>query len=317
MTNEIYDMLIVGSGIVGYGTAVYAGRFNMKTVIIGEVPGGVITTTDVVENYPGFKKLSGFELAEKVKEHAQDYNTTIISDKVIEIKKNGKIFEALTLSNEKYFGKAVVFATGTEWRKLKVPGEAEYFNKGVHYCALCDGAFYRNKIAAVIGGADSAAKDALVLAQFCSKVYIIYRKEKIHPEPINMKRVEEKIKEGKIEIINNTNIVEVKGDGKKLTHVILDKEYKGSNQLNLDGLFPAIGLIPQNELARQLGVKLNDKGQIIIDENSMTNVEGVYAAGDIGNRGYKQAITGAAEGVMAAFSAYNYINIAYNDFSDE
>jgi len=245
MTNEIYDMLIVGSGIVGYGTAVYAGRFNMKTVIIGEVPGGVITTTDVVENYPGFKKLSGFELAEKVKEHAQDYNTTIISDKVIEIKKNGKIFEALTLSNEKYFGKAVVFATGTEWRKLKVPGEAEYFNKGVHYCALCDGAFYRNKIAAVIGGADSAAKDALVLAQFCSKVYIIYRGDKIKAEPVNYDRL---VANKKIEIIYNTNILEIKGE-KFVSSVILDKEYNGKKELELNSVFVAIGHIALSDIA--------------------------------------------------------------------
>ena len=257
----IWDCIIVGGGVTGISAAIYAYRFNMKVMILAKDLGGLLATTHIVENYPGYASISGPDLMEKFKEHARYFNIPMVEEFVKKVNKAKCGFEVKTESKT-YKTKTIILATGTEHKKLDVPGEKEYRNKGVSYCAICDAAFFKNKLVAVVGGSDSAAKEALLLSDHASKVYIIYRGEKIRPEPINAVNVE---KNKKIEIINNTNIVEVKGDGKKLTHVILDKEYKGSKQLNLDGLFPAIGLIPQNELARQLGVKLNDKGQIIID----------------------------------------------------
>ena len=203
-------------------------------------------------------------------------------------------------------GKTILFATGTKWKKLpeSVKGSREFENKGVNYCAICDGPLFRNKIVGVVGGSDSAAKDAMLLSEHAKKFYIIYRGEKIHPEPINMKRVEQN---KKIEIINNTNVAEVKGE-QIVKSVVLDRMYKGKKELELDGIFIAIGHIVLSDLAKPLGVKLNGKGEIIIDhKTSETNIEGVYAAGDVADKPFKQAITGVAEGCTAAYSAYEYI----------
>lgn len=188
---------------------------------------------------------------------------------------------------------------------VAVPDTQTYVAKNfiVHNC---DAPLFRNKVCIMVGGSDSAAKEALLLSEFAKKVYIVYRKEKIHPEPINMKRVEEKIKEGKIEIINNTNVTEIKGD-KFVTSVIFDKPYKGNKEFKCEGVFVEIGHIVESGLAKKLGVKLDDKGEIIIDRDSKTNVEGVYAAGDVAARNWKQAIVGVAEGVIATNSAYEYI----------
>jgi thioredoxin reductase (NADPH) len=198
-----------------------------------------------------------------------------------------------------YESRTILLSTGTKHRKLGIPGEKEFAGRGVSYCAVCDGAFFKEKTVAVIGGSDSAAKEALFLTEHAKKVFIIYRKEKIRAEPINSDRVDAN---KKIEIINNTNILEIKGEG-LVKSVILDKDYKGSKELNLDGVFIEIGYDPQSELAEQLGVKL-EKGEIIISSDSRTNVPGVYAAGDVVAGSFKQAITAAAQGVIAANSAY-------------
>ncbi len=296
----------------------YSGRLNLKTLVIGtnsanELPiGGVITLTEVVENYPGFIRLTGTELADNIRKHAESYELVTIkkekAEKVDNIEKRGKEFIVKTTKGE-YKGKTVLFATGTKWRKLpeSVKGSKEFEGKGINYCALCDAFLYRNKTVALVGGSDSAAKDALVLAEHCKKVYIVYRGEKIHPEPVNLRRVEAKEKEGKIEIINKTNITEIKGDN-VVRSIILDREYNGSKELKLDGVFIAIGHISLSDLAKPLGVKLNEKGEIVIDhKTSETNIPGVYAAGDVADKPFKQAITGVAEGCTAAYSAFEHI----------
>ena len=305
-----YDFIILGAGVAGLAAAMYGGRLGMKTLCLGathgtEMPvGGVITTTNIVENYPGFVKLSGVELAEKIKEHALSYEKASVKEEKaesVEKVKNG--FLVKTKKGE-YLGKAILFATGTKWRKLEVPGAIEFENRGVAYCALCDSPLYRNKIVSVIGGSDSAVKDALLLAEYAKKVYIIYRGEKIHPEPINLSRVEAN---KKIEVINRTNIVEVKGD-KAVRKIVLDKEHNGKKELAVDGVFVAIGHIALSELAGKLGVKLNEKGEIIINhKTSETNVKGIFAAGDVADKHFKQAITGVAEGCTAAYSAFEFL----------
>ena len=305
----MYDFVIVGTGVVGFAGAMYAGRMGMKTIVIGELMGGTITLTDVVENYPGFKKLTGQELADKLEEHARDYPVEIINDKVTDVKKCGANANCYIVFTEdkSFHTKTILFATGAKHRELNVPGEKELSNKGVHTCALCDGPLYKNKIIAVVGGSDSAGKEALLLTQWAKKVYIIYRGDKIRPEPINGQRINEKIKENKIEIISNTNVIEIKGE-KNVSSIVLDNPYKGNKEFFLDGLFIEIGSIPLAEIAKKLGVILNKKGEIIIDRNAKTNVPGIFAAGDVVDTSFKQAITGVAEAVLSVYSAYTYIN---------
>jgi len=303
----MYDFVIVGAGVVGFAGAMYAGRMGMKTIVIGELMGGTITLTDVVENYPGFKKLTGQELADKLEEHARDYPVEIVNDRVTDIQKCSTNCYTVFTEDKSFHAKTVLFATGAKHRELNVPGEKEFSNKGVHTCALCDGPIYKNKILGVVGGSDSAGKEALLLTQWAKKVYIIYRGEKIRPEPINGQRIEEKIKEGKIEIINNTNITEIKGE-KSVSSILLDKPYKSNKEFKLDGLFIEIGSIPLAELAKKLGVILNKKGEIVIDRDAKTNVPGIFAAGDVVDTTFKQAITGVAEAVLAVYSAFTYIN---------
>lgn len=306
---DIYDLVIIGAGCAGLAAGMYAGRLQLKTLVLGETIGGTIILTDVVENYPGFVRLTGQELADKLKEHVLDYKdfVRIESEKVEEIVKNGNCYKLKTNRGKKYYGKTILFATGAKHRELNVPGEKEFANKGVHTCALCDGFFYKGKIVAVVGGSDSAAKEALLLTQWAKKVYIIYRGEKIHPEPINGKRIEQKIKEDKIEIISNTNVVEIKGK-ERVTSVVFDKPYKGKKEFSLDAIFIEIGAIPLSQLAQKLGVKVNEKKEIIIDREANTNVNGIYAAGDVVDTKFKQAITGVGEAVLGVYSAYRYVN---------
>lgn len=297
-----YDVIIMGGGVTAFAAAMYAGRFEMKTLVIGEQMGGTIVNTNEVANYPGFNMITGLKLAEKLKKHAEDYKIDWLIDKVEKVQKLGKCFNIRT-KNKEFCGKTIIFATGTEWKKLNIPGEKEFTGRGVHYCALCDGAFYKNKVVALVGGSDSAAKDALLLTQYAKKVYIIYRREKIRAEPINKRRVEAN---KKIIIIPNMNVLEIKGN-KFVNRVLLDKPHKGSKQLKLDAVFVDIGHIPLSGLAKSLSVKTNEKGEIVIDRDGFTNVEGVYAAGDVINTVFKQAVTGVAEGVVAAFNAYMYV----------
>jgi thioredoxin-disulfide reductase len=307
---ESYDFSVIGAGGTGLAAAMYSARLGLKTVVFGttysaELPvGGVITTTNIVENYPGFKSISGFELAKKLEEHARDYDlVSIRQEKVLSIIKKSDCFVLKTNKSE-YISKTILFATGTKWKKLEVKGSREFEAKGVHYCALCDAPFYKNKIVAVVGGGDSAAKDSLLLSEHAKKIYIIYRGEEIKPEPINLKRVKAN---KKIEIIVKTNVLEIKG-GDFVKSIVLDKAYKGKKELEVDGVFVAIGHDVLSELAKSLGVKLNDKGEIIINHStSETSLKGVFAAGDVTDKHFKQLITGVADGCTAAYSAYEYI----------
>lgn len=303
MGEKDYDMIIIGGGVVGFATAMYAGRLGLKTLVVSEIRGGTIILTDIVENYPGFKKLTGIELAQKIEEHAREYGIEVVDERAERVGKSGSAYR-VEAGGKGYIGKTVVFATGTKWRKLEVPGEEEFANKGVHYCALCDGAFYKGKVIGVVGGSDSAAKESLLLSTYGSKVYIFARGERIRPEPVNLERVKAN---PKIEVVTKINIKGIKGD-KKVTHVVFDRELNGSRELALDALFVEIGHIPLSELAVELGVELNGKGEVKIDRLSRTNLPGVYAAGDVADSEFKQAITGVAEGVNAAYSAYEHVN---------
>ncbi len=300
----MYDVAVIGSGVTGYASAMYAARLDLSVAVIGEIDGGTITLTDDVANYPGFIQLTGKELAEKIKAHALDYPTYIEQGIVMDVFRTEDNFFYVITEDKTFFARSLIFATGMKERELEVPGHDKFKNRGVSYCALCNAPLFKGKVVAVIGGSDSAAKEALLLAKYCKKVYIIYRREKIRPEPVNARRIE---KEPKIEVITKTNITEIIGDD-RVTGVRLDNPHNGSNLLSLDGVFVAIGGIPHSELAKKLGVKTNEKGEIMIDRTSKTNVEGVFAAGDVVDSIFKQAITGVAEGVHAAYQAYLYVN---------
>jgi len=293
------DVAIIGGGVAGLSAAMYLGRLGLKAVVFDAKLGGTITLTNVVENYPGFVKLTGQQLSDKLKEHAMVFKPRFINANVKKISNKKNCFSLFTDKN-KYDVKAVILATGTKWRKLNVLGEKEFEKKGVHNCALCDGPFYKNKVVAVIGGADSAVKESLQLSGIAKKVYIIYRGDKLHPEPINLKRMKN-LKN--IEVIYNANVKEIIGS-KVVEKVKLDD----GKELKLDGIFVDIGQIPLNELAKSLNVKLNKNGEVIADKLMQTNLNGFFVAGDISDTPFKQAITAASEGCTAAYSVYQYVS---------
>jgi thioredoxin reductase (NADPH) len=307
--NIFYDLIVVGAGVAGLAAAMYGGRLGLKVLVVGNLSGGAVTLTETIENYPGFISIDGGELGRLMENHAKDYDIDILpsSVKSIEICSKNKKKHFLVFSGEKKFcSKSLIVATGTEVRKLGVKGEREFENRGVNYCALCDGPLFRDKIIGVVGGGDSAVKEAILLARYGKKVYIFYREEKLKIERENRLRLEREIENGKIVLIGNTNIVEIKGNS-FVKSVILDRPYKGSREFALDGLFIYIGNVPISKLVRDSGVKLNRKGEIMINKNGETSIKGFYAAGDVTDSEWKQAIIGVAEGVKAAFYAYQYV----------
>lgn len=300
---SIYDLIIIGGGISGFSAAMYAGRLKLRTLLIVEKRGGTIVLTNEVGNWPGIKMIEGMNLARQIEEHALEYGIEIEDQKVSKTEKKEDHFLVKTENNEQFESKTIIFATGTELRKMGVKGEDEFKNKGVHYCALCDGFFYKGKTIAVVGGSDSAGKEALLLTQWANKVYLLARST-LHPEPITAEKIKAN---NKIEVIEGIQVKEVLGE-KKVNAVILTKPYNGSEKLALDGIFVEIGHTANSSLAKELGVALNDKGEIVIDKSSNTNISGIYAAGDVTDGRFKQAITGSAEGVRAAYAVYEFLN---------
>ncbi len=299
---EMYDIAIIGGGVTGFAAAMYAGRMLLKTILVGYPPGGVIATTDWIENYPGFISLSGKELSDKIAAHAREYEVEFVFDVVTEITRQGQYFSVRTAFDE-YSAKTLLFATGTQFRKLQVPGSERFEGKGVQFCGLCDGPMFAQKTVAVVGGGDSAAKEALILAQWTDHIYIIVRGDRLRAEPVNLERVKQN---EKITIILDTSVSSIEGST-RIEKVVLDKPFDGSNALAVEGVFVAIGNVPLSDLASKLGVKTNEKGEILINRQTETNIKGIFAAGDVTDTDFKQAITGVAEGVTAAYQAYKFI----------
>jgi len=291
----MYDLIIIGSGPTGMTAALYAGRFNMKALVVGEVPGGLMINTDIIENYPGYLKISGVELTMKMQEQVQAQGIEIKMEKATSVEKTNHGFKVST-ANESFEGKSLIFATGGENRHLGIPGEEEFKNHGVSFCANCDAPLFKGKPVAIVGGSDTAARYALLASEYASKVYIFYRKDTLRAEPALVKSIEAK---DNIEVVYNVNVTELKGDT-NLKEAVLDN----GKIYNIDAIFIAIGQVPQSQLAKNIGVETNEYDAIIIDRGSRTNVKGVYAAGDITNTPWKQIITGNAEGAFAAFSTY-------------
>ncbi|NOZ82378.1 MAG: FAD-dependent oxidoreductase [Euryarchaeota archaeon] len=302
----MYDVCVVGAGPAGLGAGMYAGRLNLRTLIVGEEAGGLIATTTLVENYPGFVSIPGGKLAERLLEHAKHYGVELIEERVEEIRQNCNVFEVLTSSGSRYEAKSVILATGTVHRKLPAKNAEKFEGRGVYYCALCDAPLFRDRKVAVVGGGDGAAKEALLLAEYAEKVYILCRDEGLHAEPPNLRKIEEN---PRIEIINHTNVVEILGE-ERVSGVLMQRQGR-EERLEVEGVFVAIGGIPRSELARRLGVEVNEKGEVVTDKQARTNLAGVFAAGDVTAGGFRQAIISVAEGVTAAYSAYRYLTSEY------
>lgn len=297
----MHDLIIIGGGCAGLAASIYARRYNMDVVVLTEGLGGTITTTHLVENYPGFTSVSGQELADAFINHAKANDVPFrLGSRVTRVWKEGDVFK-VQFGVDVHEARTVLLSTGTTYRKLGVKGELELAAKGVSYCATCDAPFYKKKNVIIVGGGDSAVKESLILAEHAAQVTIVYRGEKItKAEPINMKRVEGT---PNINIRLKTNIVEIVGE-KRVEKVIFDD---GSEML-VDGVFIEIGRIPLTDMVNDLGVEKNEKGEIKINGMSETSVPGFYAAGDVADTEWKQAIVSADEGCKAAFKAFEFVS---------
>jgi len=302
-----YELGIIGAGPAGYSAAIYAVRAGIKTLVLDKgFGGGLASISPNIENYAGFESISGMELAEKMKKHASKYTKINLNEEVKDILKKDDGFEIKT-NKKKYKLKSVIICTGTEYRKLNAPGEKELVGKGVSYCATCDGFFFKDKIVAVVGGGNSALIEAIYLKQIgCREVYVIHRRDQLRAEKAY---VNEAIKKG-VKIIYNTHVEEIKGKNRVDFLEVHDIKTNTKSKINLDGIFISIGEEPQNKLAKKLGVKLDEKGFIVVDRQMRTNIKGLYAAGDI-TGGLRQVITAAAEGAIAALSSTEAVGKKY------
>jgi thioredoxin reductase (NADPH) len=302
----IYDLIIIGTGPAGLSASVYASRYQIPHLLVGSQLGGAMSWAASVENYPGFERISGFDLAQKMIGQVKKLGIEIKNTGIIEIKKKEANFELKTENNELIEAKTLIVATGTQRRKLNIPGEVEYLGKGVSYCSTCDGTFFKEKTVVMVGGSNAAVMSALHLAQVAQKVYLIYRKKPLRADPVWVQRVE---KETKIEIIYETNVLEILGDGQKVTTLKLDKVYQGADQLKTDGIFIEIGGIPGVDLVKNLGVELDEKGYVRVKSDMSTNIAGVFASGDVANSTgeFQQIVMAVAEGALAANSVYKFL----------
>jgi len=300
--NYDYEVAIVGAGAAGYSAAIYAGRSGASVAVFDKgMGGGLATEAPEVENYPGFKSIGGVELMEKMKEHASQYAEMRFGEEVtdIEIEDDKAI---ITTTRGKYNVGAVILCTGTEHRKLNVKGEKEFAGKGVSYCATCDGFFFKGKKVAMVGGGSSAVIEAIYLKQIGCDVTLIHRRDELRAE----KALEDEAKEKGINFIWNSVVEEIFGD--EMVKGIKIKNVKTGeiSTLEVDGVFVSIGEEPQNELAKKIGLELDEAGYIKIDEMGRTNVERVFAAGDV-TGGVRQIVTACAEGAKAALASMKVI----------
>lgn len=300
-----YEIIILGTGPAGLTGSIYASRYGIKNIVLGMLPGGQVSESYLIDNYPGMEDISGAELAKKIFMHAQKYGTEIILAKAESIKKIPEGFEVELENRAKIKGKTILLATGNQRKKLNIPGETAFQGKGVSYCATCDGFFYKEKIVAVIGGGDSAAGAAAHLAGIAKKVFLIYRKKELRCEEYWKKIL---AKEKKIEILFNTKVLEIAGSG-RVQKAITESTDAGKKEINLDGVFIEIGAEPNVRLAQELGLAIDEEGYIKIKKDGATEIPGVWAAGDItdGSDKLKQIITAAAEGAIAARSIAGYL----------
>jgi len=306
MANKVYDLIIIGSGPAGLTAAIYAARANLKPLVFAGMPhGGQLMNTTDVENFPGFPQgIQGPELMQRFLDQAVRFGSEMIYRNVTKVDLQGKT-KTVWVGEDKYLAKAIILATGAEFKRLGLKSEEEYWGKGVSSCATCDGAFFKNVEVAVVGGGDSAAEEATFLTRFATKVHLIVRRDVLRASKIMQKRVTE---HEKIEIHWNNEITEILGDGNRVTALRLwnnktDKE----SQLAVSGLFLAIGHMPNVNLVNGI-ISQDEEGYLETQAGtSYTNIDGVFVAGDVKDHRYRQAITAAGMGCMAAIDAERWL----------
>lgn len=302
--NNKYDSIIIGSGPAGLTAAIYHARASLKTIVIaGKQPGGQLTITPMVDNYPGFPNgVGGFKLMMDTLNQVKNFGVEIkqglvkkISDNFKVELENGEILET----------KSIIVATGAQVKWLEIEREKELIGHGVSSCATCDGAFFRDKIVAVVGGGDTACEDAAFLARFAKKVYLIVRRDELRASVMEQKKV---INNEKIEIWWNSEVIKLLGDKKLEAIIVRNNKKEEEREVILDGLFVAIGYSPATDFLKGQ-VELKESGQIIVNEKMMSNIEGIFAAGDCVNQNHRQAIIAAGEGCRAALEAQSWLKI--------
>lgn len=299
-----YDVIIIGSGPAGLTAAIYAGRQNFKTLILEKsLVGGMGSTVPLLENYPGFELIAGKQLIDTMESQATKHAKIKSREDVKKIKTSGDRIKVITEKNE-YTSKSVIIATGAKHRELGVTGEKEYLGRGVAYCAVCDGPIFVDRKVLVVGGGNSAVQQAIFLDNIGVLVTLIHRRDELRAEG----HLQEQLKERNIPVIWDSEIDEIKGLQVVESALIHNKKTDERKEISIDGIFVAVGEIPSNKLAKDLGIKLDRHGYIITDKEQKTNIPLIYAAGDI-TGGVNQWVVACSEGAVAAVSAYRDIQM--------
>jgi len=302
---ELYDLAIIGGGPGGLSAAIYAMRAALKTVLIEKgVPGGQLNQSDAIENYPGFENISGSELSMKFAQHARTYGIEELNNEATVIEPGLDYHTIQTSDGRVIQTHAVILAPGGRPRKLNIPGEEEYYGKGVSYCAVCDGFFFRGKNLVVVGGGDTACEEGLYLAKLAAKVYLVHRRDALRASMILQKRVEA---ECKMEVLWNSVVTEIKANTDGVNAVTLqDTQTADTHDLPIDGVFIFIGFDPNNQLV-PAGIRMSPEGFVITNDQCATNIDGIYVVGDLREKYARQIVLAAADGCMAALSAAHYV----------
>jgi len=302
--NKIYDTLIIGGGPAGYTAALYAARAGLDTLVLEKFSaGGQMTQTQIIDNYPGyFEGVDGFTLGDNMKRGAERFGAKSVQTEVLSVDLSATP-KKITADSGEYFAKTVIIATGAEHKHLGIESEAELIGRGVGYCAACDGMLYRKKTVAVVGGGNSAVSDALLLSRICQRVYVIHRRDsfrasKIYHEPL--------MKAENVEIIWNSTVEELLAERKLCGVKIKNVKSGEERKLELDGLFISIGRSPESSLFRGQ-IDIDSNGYIVAGEDTKTNIDGVFAAGDVRTKTLRQIVTAASDGAVAAHYAEEYI----------
>ncbi|MCP1145828.1 thioredoxin-disulfide reductase [Lysinibacillus endophyticus] len=301
---KIYDVIIIGAGPAGMTAAVYTSRANLSTLMIERgIPGGQMANTEEVENYPGFETILGPELSTKMFEHAKKFGAEYAYGDVAEII-DGEDYKVIKAGSKEYKTRSIIISTGAEYKKIGVPGEKELGGRGVSYCAVCDGAFFKNKNLVVIGGGDSAVEEGVYLTRFANKVTIVHRRDKLRAQKILQDRA---FANEKVDFIWNHTIKEINEKDGKVGSVTLVSTVDGSEQeFQTDGVFVYIGMDPLTAPFKNLGI-LNEQGYVVTDEKMQTSVKGIFAAGDVRDKMLRQIVTATGDGSIAAQSAQVYV----------
>lgn len=298
--NKVYDLIIAGGGASGLTAALYAARNGYNFIVIDPAPpaGSSAALADEVDNYTGFSNISGFELMQKFYAHAKELGTQFVKDEIKNIEKSGEIF-TVACSKNNYRSKTVIYCAGASHKNLGVSGEKELAGKGVSYCAVCDGFFFKDKVVTVVGGDNTAVSEALYLSDICKKVFLVHRRDRLKAERVLVKNLE---KTNNIDIIYNNEVTQITG-----TTNVASVRLKDGRALKTDGVFVAVGLAPRNLPVKAI-VQLDKNGYIIADESCKTSLDGLFAAGDVRTKRLRQIITACCDGANAVAEVNDFLS---------